>query len=405
MSTMLTIRPCSESIRRIIRVSSPSKSTSAIAQYYVAKDPEALIGSKANLALRLYHSTSPLHRQRQDYHSPAQKPIANSPPIDSFSSMDPRPGIALSGQSTRGVHTAAPSNLDLTRLSNDFPDPSLWYVMTAITLTAVGRQHLIGQLWEHLAGAIPDQQEVRQSGWPEPMPQGSLKLSLEIGQEMEQEVVRLVQVAMRLREGLMKMSVLLGYPRAINALSSLHKSQQLLSVKSSPRTILYSTVLSRLSGGPPLRPYLRPSRTDKNEIPVNNYSRGLSLLTKVYSPKHVPNLLHNMSISSAGDLSNFAVSRIYGDLLSDVSILNERETGLACFVTCLALALGTGPEEVELAGQIKGHMYGARNLGASGAEVRGAADLALRVWENVTRGSFHNVSNSVKLVLEKAKVW
>jgi len=154
-----------------------------------------------------------------------------------------------------------------------------------------------------------------------------------------------------------------------------------------------------------MRPFLRPSRTDRGEVPVNNYSRGLALLTKVYSPKHLPNILHSMSISSTGDLFNFAVSRIYGDLLSDLSILNERETGLVCFVTCLALALGAGPEELDLANQLKGHMYGARNLGASGAEVRGAADLAYRVWENVTGGSFQDVSSSVKSVLEKAKDW
>ncbi|RPB26680.1 hypothetical protein L211DRAFT_866174 [Terfezia boudieri ATCC MYA-4762] len=387
---MLTIRPYSEFIRRIAQVS--SSSTSAITtQFCVA---EASIGNRANPALR-HHSKSPLHRQKRDYHGPTQKPIAST---ESVSSMDPRPSILLSGQSTRSVHG---SNLDLTRLSNDFPDSNLWYVLTAIALTAVGRQHLVGQLWVHLAGAAPDQQEVQQAGEPEPIPEENLKLS----PEMEQEVIHLEQVAMRLREGLMKMSVLFGYPRAINALSTLYKSQQQLSGTSTPRTILYSTVFSGISGAPHLRPYLCPSRTDKDEVPVNNYSRGLDLLTKLYSPKHVPNLLHNMSISSAGDLSNFAVSRIYGDLLSDVSILNERETGLACFVTCLALALGAGPKELGLAGQIKGHMYGARNLGASGAEVRGATDLALRVWENVTGESIQDVPNFVNLVLEKAKDW
>jgi len=203
---MLSTRPCSESIRRIARVSSPF--TPAAAQFCAAKDLGVLIGTRENPALRLYHSKSPLHHKKRDYCGPTQKLIANT---DSFCSMDSRPGIALNGgQSTRGLHTAAvSSNLDLTRLSNDFPDPNLWYVLTAITLTAVGRQHLVGQLWGHLAGAALDQQEVQQGGEPELLPQGDQKLSL----EMEQEVVRLEQVAMRLRDGLMKMSVLLGYPR------------------------------------------------------------------------------------------------------------------------------------------------------------------------------------------------
>lgn len=118
--------------------------------------------------------------------------------------------IALGGQSARAVHTAAvvSSNLDLARLSNDFPDPSLWYVLTAIALTAVGRQHLLGQLWRHLAGAAP---EVQGNGEPERIPQRSPNLGL--SPEMEQEVARLEQMAVRLREGLMKVSVLLGYPR------------------------------------------------------------------------------------------------------------------------------------------------------------------------------------------------
>ena len=99
------------------------------------------------------------------------------------------------------------------------------------------------------------------------------------------------------------------------------------------------------------------------------------------------------------------MSRIYGDLLSDLAVLNERETGLALFVTCMAVALAAGPEEHGLAEQMNGHIYGARNLGASGAEVRAAADLALRVWESVAGGGFQDVPDPVKLVLEKAKDW
>ena len=197
---MLTIRLYSAFLRRITRV--PSPSTSTITQFCVAK---GLVGNRGSQTSRLYHSKGPLHCKKRDYDGPTQKLIANT---DSFSSMDSRPGIALS--LGRGVHTAAASsNLDLTRLSNDFPDPNLWYVLTAITLTTVGRQYLVGQLWRHLASAAPDQQEVWQGGGPEQVPQGNQKLS----PEMEREVVRLEQVAMRLREGLMKMSVLFGFPR------------------------------------------------------------------------------------------------------------------------------------------------------------------------------------------------
>lgn len=193
--------------------------------------------------------------------------------------------------------------------------------------------------------------------------------------------------------------------QAINALSTLYKSQQQLAASSGPTALLNAVVLSRLNGAPPTRPYLHPGRADTNQSKDNNFSRGLALFTKIYSPKHVPTILHNMSVSSAGDLSNFAVSRVYGDLLSDVSILDERETGLACFVTCLGLALGAGPEEHDLAGQIKGHMYGARNLGASGKEVRAAAQMVIDMWETVTGSSFEDAGDPVKSVLEKQKEW
>jgi len=209
ITAMLTVGLCSMSIRRAARASS-------FTQFCAGKDPGDLTGNRASPALRRYHLKSSLYRRRRKYHNLTQNPIVYTP-TGLLSVMDagPRFGIALNRQSTRGVHTAAAAatcpNLDLARLSHNFPDPSLWYVLTAITLTAVGRQHFIGQLWGHLVGAVPAQDEPRQGGdlQPAPIPQDSPKLS----PEMEQEVAHLELIAMRLREGLMKMSVLFGYPR------------------------------------------------------------------------------------------------------------------------------------------------------------------------------------------------
>lgn len=120
-------------------------------------------------------------------------------------------GRSLSTTPTRVVyvHTATSgSKLDFALVPTVFPDSSLWYVLTAITLTAVGRQHLVGPLWEYLSSSqaiLEDWQHVRE----EDIFQGRIKLST----QMEEQVVGLEQVAVRLRDGLMKMSVLLGYPR------------------------------------------------------------------------------------------------------------------------------------------------------------------------------------------------
>ena len=38
--------------------------------------------------------------------------------------------------------------------------------------------------------------------------------------------------------------------------------------------------------------------------------------------------MDHLSVISGGDLSEFAVTGIYGDLMAECSILNEKETGL-----------------------------------------------------------------------------
>lgn len=53
-------------------------------------------------------------------------------------------------------------------------------------------------------------------------------------------------------------------------------------------------------------------------------------------------MLNNLNLSSGGDLGEFAINCIYGDLVAETSILDAKETGLLEFVCCLAL--GAGPQ-------------------------------------------------------------
>ena len=151
-------------------------------------------------------------------------------------------------------------------------------------------------------------------------------------------------VARRLREGFLKGSALVGFPRGINSLAALKSAME----KASP------AVFERLNA----ERSVRQSKLSSRQEAATN---GKAFFTKVYK-QHTDGILESMSTSSNGDLSRFVIESVYGDLLSETSILDERETGLLEFLCCYAT--GAAP-------QAKGHMYGCINLGATREEVVG----------------------------------
>lgn len=66
-------------------------------------------------------------------------------------------------------------------------------------------------------------------------------------------------------------------------------------------------------------------------------ARGKEFWAKVYR-KVNERILENMGLMSGGDLSEFAVTCIYGDLMAETSILSEKDTGLLEFAACFASA-------------------------------------------------------------------
>ncbi|EON67965.1 hypothetical protein W97_07111 [Coniosporium apollinis CBS 100218] len=101
-----------------------------------------------------------------------------------------------------------------------------------------------------------------------------------------------------------------------------------------------------------------------------------------------------MATTSGGDLSHFAISSVYGELLSEMSILTAVETGLLEFVCCLADGL---------APQAKGHFFGSRNLGASGDTMRATIVLV----DDISRqlGVGFSWKNENFAFLEKVAAW
>ncbi|KMU84096.1 hypothetical protein CIHG_01882 [Coccidioides immitis H538.4] len=77
-----------------------------------------------------------------------------------------------------------------------------------------------------------------------------------------------------------------------------------------------------------------------------------------------------MGKSSGGDLSDFAIRSVYGELMGEMRILNPMETVMMEFVCCLA---------DDVAPQAKGHFFGCRNLGATGQQVLGAVELVREI--------------------------
>ena len=112
---------------------------------------------------------------------------------------------------------------------------------------------------------------------------------------------------------------------------------------------------------PRLQDKLEQDRSLRQSIPkADRETKGRAFFSKVYV-QHAERILKNMAGTSAGDLSEFVISCVYGDLMAEDSILNCNNTGLLEFTCCYAS---------DAYPQVKGHMYDSRNLGNSSREKR-----------------------------------
>lgn len=102
-------------------------------------------------------------------------------------------------------------------------------------------------------------------------------------------------------------------------------------------------------------------------------ARGKAFFAKVYA-QHAPRVLQNLAKTSGGDLSEFAVMSVYGDLMAETGILSEKETGLLEFAACLAS---------RAIPQAKGHMFGSRNLGNGKDEIEAVVRIVNRLEEKL----------------------
>ncbi|KAF2139063.1 uncharacterized protein K452DRAFT_233001 [Aplosporella prunicola CBS 121167] len=222
------------------------------------------------------------------------------------------------------------------------PAYNLAYVYAGVALLAFAQEKKTSYLWQEIANAHATDESAQAT------------------------------VARRLREGLLKASPLVGFPRSINGLSAL--------LESTRRT------------SPTLAASLEQDASLRSPVPkAERQQRGKAFFSRIYA-QHTDRVLHAMNASSGGDLGEFAITCIYGDLMAEESILDAKETGLLEFVACFAC---------QAERQAKGHMYGARNLGASGKEITGTVDLVIRVAKAL--GVDFDIAGME--FVEKAKGW
>lgn len=139
-------------------------------------------------------------------------------------------------------------------------------------------------------------------------------------------------------------------------------------------------------------------------------TRGKQFWANVYA-QHNDRILKNMSLMSGGDLSEFAVTCIYGDLMAETSILSAKETGLLEFTACYAS--GAAPQakgehdhsarSFKEADQLlqTGHMYGAHNLGNGRAEIEAVVAMCRKIAHLLS----YDLDESEMTFLEKASQW
>jgi len=90
-------------------------------------------------------------------------------------------------------------------------------------------------------------------------------------------------------------------------------------------------------------------------------ARGKEFFSHIYA-QHTDRVLDHLSIVSGGDLAEFAINAVYGDLMAETKRLSAQWTALLEFLACYAVA---GSSVV----QAKSHMFGSHNLGNGKAVV------------------------------------
>ncbi|KAG8159886.1 hypothetical protein KVR01_010523 [Diaporthe batatas] len=230
-----------------------------------------------------------------------------------------------------------PRVLDTLRSQPGMP-ADMWYVVVATTLCVLNRPDEIQDVFRHAVAA--DAAADAGAG------AGTTGVVAD-----HHHHARQLRIARRLREALLKTSAIGGLPKTINALQELKKA-------------VPPGCIDEPQGSSPTN-----RRRDLYDTPVPDVlGRGRRFFDGCYG-KVAPRVMTSLDTCGTEDLG-LAVRLAYGYLLSTTSVLSEAETSFV-------MIAGLVPQDVNP--QLKGHLRGALNGGASVEQVRAVRQVSIQV--------------------------
>jgi len=213
--------------------------------------------------------------------------------------------------------------------ANDFP----WYAYAALIFQVNDQMDLAGETWRAVLSRTQREED-------------------------------LLRAARQMRESLLKASVLVGFPKV----STPHPSS--LSVTDRDQGINAMTILRKhiKASAPNISEQVDQDRSLRKDIQrPEKDARGREFFSHIYA-QHTDRVLDHLSIVSGGDLAEFAINAVYGDLMAETKRLSAQWTALLEFLACYAVAGSTVI-------QAKSHMFGSHNLGNGKAELKAVMEI------------------------------
>ncbi|KAL7273575.1 hypothetical protein RUND412_003552 [Rhizina undulata] len=217
-----------------------------------------------------------------------------------------------------------------------------WYFLASVTLSILNRPDDVGRTWSYALEncARRDSASAEFVRW-------ELERGLKFKRDYEEEETAL-RISFRMREALLKSAVVGGLPKAINSLNVLKAL--------SPEHITFAP-----------SPTGRAAELESSKEATHSElkSRGMDFFNQVYG-KVARRVMGSMN-SSYEDLAVVARA-MYGSVLGNLVVLDGMETSLV-------MVAGLVPLEVNP--QLKGHLKGAINNGATKEEVMAVREVVM----------------------------
>lgn len=214
-----------------------------------------------------------------------------------------------------------------------------WHFIAAATLSVCNEPGEIPQLYTHVLNSIaPNAVAAAPAAAAAATPSST----------EEAPISERLHVTQQFREALLKAAALAGLQRTINSLTQLKNV--------TPMELRETRVLRPVHAPPP--------------VAGGPAEVGADFFSKVYG-KITKRVLGQLS-TAYPDLGWYTIDHVYDPLLSFTGVLSAKETSLVV-IACLI------PQDVNP--QLKGHLKGALNNGATPEEVGSARDMAILISE------------------------